>query len=123
MNKRIKGLWVKALRSPYAVQTVGKLCDPKEGGGFCCLGVLCQIHAEETGAGAFDSNGCYIVAGDENEYDGTLPLQVMNWADINNPGYGDFEVRVDGEKRSGSDLNDNLGWNFQKIADKIEKKL
>ena len=40
MDKKIKKEWVAALRSGKYKQTQGYLCAD---GGFCCLGVLCDI--------------------------------------------------------------------------------
>ena len=50
MNKRIKNKWVKALRSGEYDQTDGTLAEVNLDTGkesFCCLGVLCDIHAQE----------------------------------------------------------------------------
>jgi hypothetical protein len=45
MNERIKKLWVEALRSGKYKQGRGKLRN--ESNEFCCLGVLCNLHAQE----------------------------------------------------------------------------
>lgn len=45
MNKKVKELWVKALRSGDYKQGTGTLRD--QNNNFCCLGVLCNIHAQE----------------------------------------------------------------------------
>ena len=44
MNKDIKTLWVAALRSGDYEQAQGVL---KRDGGFCCLGVLCDLHSKQ----------------------------------------------------------------------------
>jgi len=43
MNPRIKQRWLDALRSGEYKQTMENLQDMN---GFCCLGVLCDLHAQ-----------------------------------------------------------------------------
>lgn len=43
MDVKIKKQWIKALRSGKYKQTRGRL---KGDGGFCCLGVLCDVLGE-----------------------------------------------------------------------------
>jgi hypothetical protein len=45
MNPRIKDLWIDALQSGHYEQGTGKLRNKWDE--FCCLGVLCNIHAQE----------------------------------------------------------------------------
>jgi len=51
MNPRVKGNWLKWLRSGQYSQTKNVLCKEASTGNcsFCCHGVLSNIHAEETG--------------------------------------------------------------------------
>ncbi len=44
MNPKIKKLWIAALKSGKYKQTKKCLQDAK---GYCCLGVLCDLHANE----------------------------------------------------------------------------
>jgi hypothetical protein len=44
MNKEIKAKWIAALRGGKYRQGREQL---RKGGRFCCLGVLCNIHAQE----------------------------------------------------------------------------
>lgn len=47
MNPEVKAEWLAALRSGAYKQAQARLFDP-ETGGYCCLGVLCDI-AEKRG--------------------------------------------------------------------------
>ena len=66
MNKRIKKLWLQALRgnAPQGEydQGQGKLCGTYGGNDkFCCLGVISDIHAREKGRYWKDNpNSSYI---------------------------------------------------------------
>ncbi len=109
MNKRIKRLWVDALRSGEYVQGKHLLRDSADR--FCCLGVLCNIHAQEHPkiAAAQNYPGRYM------GYMGDLPRPVYEWAglDRNDPKIADNYLSL---------LNDN-GRTFPEIADLIEKHL
>jgi hypothetical protein len=82
MNPEIKAKWVAALRSGQYMQIKGKLTDGK---GFCCLGVLCDIHAHETG-GTWETLG-FTNAIEYGGEQGGLPFVVQRWAglDSRNP--------------------------------------
>lgn len=103
MDERVKKLWVKALRSGKYVQAEGYL---KTGGGFCCLGVLCDLHSKETKHGWDDDCLSYM------EYDHMPPPEVLFWAGL----YGDDALD------DLTDLNDN-GCDFHQIAACIENGL
>lgn len=45
MDEAVKGRWISALRSGDYDQTTGQLADGQ--GGFCCLGVLCNLLEED----------------------------------------------------------------------------
>ena len=81
MNKRIKKLWIKALRSGEYRQRFGQLRTLNNG--FCVFGVLCNLHAlEHPEIAATQRNktsylGC-------REY---LPGEVEDWADFNPQAY------------------------------------
>ena len=116
MKKDIKTKWVKALRSGKYKQAAGKL---KDDNGYCCLGVLCQLHAKETKLGKWITT--------DNEYypinyvvgksvgDVELPTAVMKWAGLSRP-YG---ISVKGSKLT--NINDNEGKTFKELADIIEE--
>lgn len=77
MNKLIKSLWMKALRSGKYKQARKRLKNRK--GGFCCLGVLCDLHGKETGDKWNRNDLSYFGRGE------TLPDEVRIWAGIEDP--------------------------------------
>lgn len=111
MNKEIKKLWVDALKSGEYEQTVGILKDED---GYCCLGVLCDIHSKVTGSGYWDEL-VYVVNGSRVIH--TLPFEVAGWAELpgSNP---DIPGTEDDTLAS---LNDN-GSSFGDIATIIEER-
>ena len=109
MNKQIDEQWSAALRSgEYKQGGFMLLCNNH----FCCLGVLCDLHAKETGnhwVGVEDS--------DERKYfdePGFLPQEVKNWAEMNS-----HDGSLGGTTLAY--LNDNSGFSFKSIADIIDK--
>jgi hypothetical protein len=108
---------------------------------FCCLGVLCDLAEQEGITKAAVPAGGSTAAYEEMQ--GLPPESVENWAGIK-----EWEVAWPGEipplsvepecapgcemcadmnlppaKRIGlASLNDNQGWNFNQIADAIEKE-
>ena len=112
MNPEVKAEWVKALRSGEYKQTKHVL--HRVGGGYCCLGVLCELAVK---AGA-------IPAAKRNDADpawyydgaGSCPSdKVDEWAGCAN--YAEADVLSDL-----MELNDN-GTSFKAIADVIEARL
>jgi hypothetical protein len=82
MKKAIKAKWLKALRS--GKYTKGRGCLRRHRSGkkdtFCCLGVLCDLHAKETGkAWLIEPGSCAY--GDARAY---LPSNVQRWAGMKN---------------------------------------
>ncbi len=118
MNRAIKKKWVAALRSGEYTQGKGKLRINRDGGEtlFCCLGVLCNIHAQEHPkiAATQTDPTTYLLA-----YD-VLPVVVRDWAGLVRCG-GD-KILIAGEYHSLSHHNDD-GCTFTQIADAIEKHL
>jgi hypothetical protein len=112
MNKRIKKLWIKALRSGEFRQTTSTL---REGSGksarYCCLGVLCELHRRHSKTPARWTGDQY--AGEV----ATLALEVQGWA-----GMDDDNPIVKPKKNTLAGLNDD-GEDFSYIADVIEKYL
>ncbi len=112
MNENIKERWVAALRSDEYVQTDGylRLTFSDDEVKFCPLGVLCDLHSKETGT-SWDDDRYH------NEYM-HLPNAVVDWAGLKkrNP-------EIPSKQRSISHLNDKYGYNFDDIADLIEKEL
>jgi hypothetical protein len=117
VNQRVKTLWLQALRSGKYQQTTK--CLHREGKGFCCLGVLCDIHRKETG-GEWESFGPSGQRMYKHGYD-FLPVAVREWAGIEThrpcvtvPGQC-LPVYLD-------HLNDQCKT-FAYIADRIEESL
>lgn len=109
MNKEIKQKWVEALRSGEYEQGTESL---RRDGKYCCLGVLCDIHAYSLKKEWETDNDFYY------SYDGAsmyLPRAVFNWA-----GLTGRHPSVNGELLA--NLNDG-GTPFTEIADLIEKHL
>ena len=125
MNQEIKTKWLEALRSGDYTQTTNHLKDDK---GYCCLGVLCDLHRKETGydwkvithSSAFDYYGI----------SGSLPPEVIAWAVMegdHNPAVPVPEGLIittcpDG-KTSLAELNDVAKYDFRQIANVIEEEL
>ena len=112
MRKEIAELWADALRSGKYRQTTEQLRDVD---GYCCLGVLCDLHREQTGQGSWSDDG-YYNTGDDT--DGVIPTPaVAEWA-----GLIDRSPSV--ESDLGYDpltaLNDDEGYGFLELADLIQ---
>ena len=109
MDQNIKKQWVEALRS-------GKYEQGKEWlqyqGKFCCLGVLCDLHAKTTNSGWSQPAdvGYYL---DHTEF---LPEEVVDWADLFSS-----DPYVGGKKVSW--YNDKKNFNFDQIANLIDEYL
>lgn len=119
MNKRIKKLWIKALRSGKYKQTRGWLKEVDDDGKdrYCCLGVLCDLFRINAKSGEWVNVGVgwqSFAAG--NQSASVLPVDVVEWA-----GLDDQNPRL-GRTAHASTLNDD-GRSFNFIADRIEKYL
>ena len=108
MKKEIKTRWLAALRSGQYKQTRNTLTDGKR---FCCLGVLCNLHAIETGR-TWQETSDAITYGFQHL---TLPPSVMEWAEL------DSKSPVVGNRKL-SEANDQ-GMSFKKIAELIDAHL
>jgi len=120
MNPIVKHKWLEALRSGEYEQTRGKLKDDK---GFCCLGVLCDLHSKETGnewETLFDVE-VYLGIG------GILPVRVCSWAELPpskiNPDVYYTNSNGNFFQTTLAELNDIYKLNFNQIADIIEEQL
>ena len=112
MKKRIRELWIKALRSGKYKQTRHRL---KKAGKYCCLGVLCDLAAKE-GIGKWKGNS-FITADEIQE--GDCPIEVMEWAGLS---YG-FLIGKESNAATPIDTNDGMCENFNQIADRIERRV
>ena len=100
MNKQYKKLWLEALRSGKYKQTTGQL---GYNGGFCCLGVLCEVTEMPY-----------------EHQDTCLPKNIMSAAGLQSD---DPQLNYDGKVISLSHLNDDENLTFAQIADLIEEQL
>lgn len=107
MNPKVKKLWIKALRSGEYKQTEGKL---RKGSSFCCLGVLCNLHAQAHPAIAKEQKTKTGYMGHEL----VLPWAVAEWAGLRSCSgeYDDKSLAID---------NDN-GVSFTALSYTIEEK-
>jgi hypothetical protein len=116
MKTEIADLWIAALRSGKYQQTKDVLND---GIGMCCLGVLCDLHAQAHPDSPGWDNGNYL---DEEE---NLPQAVAEWAGMalgDDPGTLFLPVMHKGEPYTHlAKLNDN-GMTFPEIAAVIEER-
>ena len=123
MRKDVAERWVAALRSGGYPQTTGHLRDEQDGvTHYCCLGVLCDLHARHGRSGHW--NGVAYVSATRGkvseEYD--VPTKaVMAWAGLKEP---NPKVRDPdpGQGETIAELNDNDGWTFDQLADIIEQQ-
>jgi hypothetical protein len=110
MKPEIKEKWLAALRSGDYWQTQEALKDCI---GFCCLGVLCDIHKKETGTTQWlDGGHSDLYLGERTH----LPSAVQEWAGLPDSG-NKYSIGV-GELASANDC----GRDFEYIAQLIEKK-
>lgn len=112
MKSDIKQQWLDALRSGEYNQGVGQLKSVT--GEFCCLGVLCDLHAKATITEWDNRSGRYLGR------HGNLPEEVQRWAGLQD----EIPVVMDssGYPTDVSVLNDT-GTSFATIADSIEASL
>ena len=118
MKAKIKKMWVAALRSGEYSQTSEQLRSIS--GGFCCLGVLCDIYNNEHKRNYWEMCNIY-----EEDYYFMgewqfLPPKVWKWAGLStsNP-----EVLVHNTEKPLAVLNDDLKLDFNQMADLIEDQL
>lgn len=122
MNQQIKRKWVDALYSGKYKQGMGQLRSIKNK--FCCLGVLCDLYAQETGTTwTKDVAGNYSM-GEEND---VLPFEVCEWASIDrSPAviahYVDKRGKTKDQNQTLGDIND-YGVPFSVIAKYIKEQL
>lgn len=114
MKKQIAKLWANALRSGDYKQGRGQLRT--EQNKFCCLGVLCNLHALAHPEIAAKQSR-------KDSYLGSLSFlseEVIKWAGIKASNYS---LKYSGEVISCSLIRDNDGLkkNFKQIADTIDK--
>ena len=117
MNQEIKKRWVDALRSGKYKQCTGAL--HKTDGGFCVLGVLCDLYDSNLWTQAPCNDIYYDFSKWGHSY---LPKKVIQWADIGSIVYCGPQVDFNDSKQYLSDLNDR-GLSFVELADIIDQQL
>lgn len=115
MNPEIKKMWVDALESGEYKQSNNELRNSL---GFCCLGVLCDLHEKATGKHFWnlDMWNDFRYFGES----GILPIEVIQWS-----GVQDFNpsIEYEGEERDLAGLNDDARLSFKQIAAIIKEQL
>lgn len=108
-------LWVEALRSGKYPQTREGLCRIKDGKeSYCCLGVACEV-AIENGVSITKRPDSAVPWTLYNDSCGWLPEEVKDWLGLT---HRSAEMNV--EPGFLATANDDLNWDFYKIADAIE---
>jgi len=120
MNKVVKKLWIKALRSGKYRQARDTLKADYSGGSraYCCLGVLTNLYAKE-------HNMCFGAVLDRTaSLDSDLSRRVMNWAGLNsrNPKVGDNRLITINDGNDGC-VGSIKPHNFKQIANLIQRYL
>lgn len=114
MNGRVKRLWQSELRSGKYLQGQCALKQISTGGTtYCCLGVLAEIYARETGE-------AWILDGSSNQFRmdgsaGDLGGNILSWSGLES-GRGPI---LDGE--DATIRNDVSEWTFDEIADALDR--
>lgn len=122
MNPEVKKLWVAALLSGQYTQTKGqlrKVANPwkvHQGSSFCCLGVLCNLHAQAHPEIAAREPHIERYMGEAQ----LLPRVVADWAGLVR--VNGTMVVIDGSRDTLSGHNDT-DKSFDKIAAAIEAQL
>lgn len=115
MDAAIKQQWVEALRSGKYEQ--GREALRTEAGGYCCLGVLCDLLPEK---GTWDADNSFVLS-DGNAADGSLPDPLRVWLGITREQQTALIYLNDGEFH-GDEVTEGP-QDFNVIADYIEANL
>jgi hypothetical protein len=116
MKRSIAKLWVAALRSDDYKQGRFQL---RCGDRFCCLGVLCNLHAQTHPRIAAQQSRPHIYMG-QKAY---LPFEVIRWAGIetgDDPKLSASVTTTLGKARYFTSLNDAQRLSFNEIADLVD---
>jgi hypothetical protein len=131
MNPEIKAKWLEALRGGNYKQGTHAL---KKHDCFCCLGVLSDIWAKETGKRwkrasqdirSIEDYGTYEIGG---SYD-ILPNEVAKWAGLETTHptvlytFDDVDGKVVSYQEQLTFINDECKLSFNDIAELIEENL
>lgn len=140
LKEDVKEKWLAALRSEEYEQCTGRL-RIRDTNQYCCLGVLCDVYAKETGEGEwkeYNKHGLRLwdfhTKGDtKNKY---LPDAVMDWAcnlqsndtlwvslETFQELFPNVDVDTDDNIMCLAKINDETDIGFEGIALLIEKDL
>lgn len=131
VNKGNMRLWVAALRSKKFKQVKGNLkrinLITNEVIGHCCLGVVCElaieagvvIHSVTAPHGEGAESAAVVFSGST----GYLPSPALTWLGFEGSKQGDIVISSasNGDPITAVTANDNLGWDFERIASEAEK--
>lgn len=116
MKRSIARKWAKALESGEYKKTTGML---RRDGGWCCLGVLCNLHAQEHPeiAATQKTKGKYL--GER----ASAPDEVCDWAGISHSqGRLEEKIIIDNSPyKYLAEINDATKLTFPEIAKIIRK--
>jgi hypothetical protein len=113
MNHKIAKLWAAALRSGDYKQGRFRLRNSSDQ--FCCLGVLCNLHAQAHPKIAAQQRVLDAYLGNS----ASLPDPVVLWADIET-GQSPWIVGQPASRTCFTTLNDTHRLSFNQIADLID---
>lgn len=116
MKEKVKKLWLEALRSGKYKQTKRVLKNEE---GYCCLGVLCDLHRKvtKTKGNVWTKDNYYLGS------NSCLSKEVRHWAGFDKYSNTSIDIKIGGEITNLADINDNRDRSFKQIADIIEKQL
>ena len=119
LKPEIKTRWVEALRSGKYMQTQGTL---RNGEGFCCLGVLCDIVKNDLNIEweyeKFE-NGADLWSFDHE--DGIIPGSVFRYVVATGQKTAAIELADPLATRNDGSFEFDSPWTFVQIADAIEE--
>jgi hypothetical protein len=107
MPGKLKAAWLEALSSGRYKQTDGQLRD---GDGFCCLGVLCDV----VHPGCLDEQGNTPLEQGES----LLPARIQEYSGLTR----DVQLKLANMNDGGGEWY-RAGMSFQKIANWIERNI
>jgi len=120
-NKELVKLWVEALRSGRYQQVQYKLREkPEDGGGHCCLGVLCEVAKPMLSLEGTKELEDYL---DNRGYPPKEILKLLGQnIEIEDAKYQYISVQMkDGGFIPAHSLNDSYNMTFDQIADLLEQ--
>ena len=115
MDKKIAKKWVAALRSGDYKQAKGQLRTSDNS--FCCLGVLCNLHAEDHPKIAREQTDPirYISQKD------ILPDAVCSWSGMESKAGYAYNIKIGTREYTTLAEANDAGATFEQIANWIEK--